>query len=147
MDEVLLRFPHLGEKTFKQLTNKNLVKSMIVSKAWNRFITNGKFYKLRVQYENVQKIVDADGNTPLHTAAKYGDLSGCKLILDNVENKNPANSYENTPLHQAAGNGHLDICRLIIENVNNKHPFDNFGDTPKDLAVGYNHADVSHLFE
>ena len=63
MDEVLLRFPHLGEKTFKKLSNKNLVKCMTVSKTWYHFIQNEKFYKLRAKYENDQKIVDQFGNT------------------------------------------------------------------------------------
>ena len=104
MEEILWRFPHIGEETFKKLSNKSLVKCMTINRTWYHFITNEKFYKLRVQYENEQKIVDKFGNTPLHKAAKYGDISKCKLIIENVENKNPANLYKITPLHKAAGN-------------------------------------------
>ena len=84
MEEVLLRFPHLGEQIFKKLFNKNLVKCLIASKTWYHFIIKEKFYKLRVKYENHQKIVDTIGNTPLHKAAESGEFSDCKLIIDNV---------------------------------------------------------------
>ena len=89
MEEVLLRFPHLGEKTFKILSNKNLIKCEIVSKAWYQFIINQKFYKQRVYYENLQKNVNLFRETPLHKAAEYGQFEKCKLIIDHVENKNP----------------------------------------------------------
>ena len=146
MEEVLLRFPHLGEQIFKKLLNKNLLKCMNVSKTWYHFINKEKFYKLRVKYENYQKKVDQFGDTPLHKAARNGDLSECKSIINHIENKNSANNFGVTSLHYAAKYGHLDVCRLIIDNVDNKHPVDNIGDTPKDLAVKNNHIAVSQLF-
>ena len=91
MEEVILRFPHLGEKIFKILSNKNVVKCNLTSRSWHIFITNEKFYKKRVFYENLQKDVD-HGNTPLHIAARKDDLQQCKLIIENVENKNPNDS-------------------------------------------------------
>ena len=45
MEEVLWRFPHIGEQTFKKLSNINLAKWKTVSKTWYHFITNEKFYK------------------------------------------------------------------------------------------------------
>ena len=39
----------------------------------------------------------------------------CKLIMDNVYNKNPANFNGVTPLHEASSNGHFNICQHIIE--------------------------------
>ena len=38
--------------------------------------------------------------TPLHLAAKYGQLTICQLILDNVDNKNPLRNDKWTPLHE-----------------------------------------------
>ena len=37
------------------MSNKNLVKCKIVSKSWNHFIINQKFYQQRVRYEELQK--------------------------------------------------------------------------------------------
>ena len=69
MEEIILRFPHIGERTFKKLSNKNLAKCKNVSRTLYHFITNEKFYKLRVHYENLQKEVDYFGETPLHKIA------------------------------------------------------------------------------
>ena len=121
MEEVLLRFPHIGDKTFKKLRNKDLIKCKTVGRSWFNYINNDKFYKERVKYENLQKDVDGRGDTPLHKAAKTGVLKKCKLIIDNVENKNPADrGGRTTPLHYAAMKGHFKICKLIIERVEEK---------------------------
>ena len=55
MEELLWRFPLIGTKTFKRLSNQSLAKSKTVSRVWYNFITNEKFYKLRVRFENIQK--------------------------------------------------------------------------------------------
>ena len=113
MNEVLWRFPHIGEHIFKKLRNKDLVKCKNVSRSWYNFITNEKFHELRVHYENIQKIKNHDGETQLHQKARNGQISGFKLIIDHVENKNPTDKKGDTPLHWAAKNGHLHICKLI----------------------------------
>ena len=38
--------------------------------------------------------------TPLYLAAKYGQLTICQLILDNVGDKNPQRNDKWTPLHE-----------------------------------------------
>ena len=62
---------------------------------------------------------NANGGTPLHYAAEYGKLVEFKLIIDNVEDKNPMNKFGLTPLHFAARMG-----QLIINNVEDKNPID-----------------------
>ena len=145
MEEVLLRFPHIGEKTFKKLSNKNLAKCKTVSKTWNKFITNEKFYKQRVNYENLQKDVDRDGKTQLHKKARDGQLSECKLIIDHVENKNPTDEFGLTPLHEAVILGHLDVCKLIIKRVEDKNPAKKSGYTPLHFAAMSGHFNVCKL--
>ena len=105
MEEMLWKFPHIGQNIFKKLSNLNLAKCKKVSKTWEYFITNDEFSKQRVHYETKQKETDATypgGNTPLHDAAKNGNLSKCKMIINHVENKNPRNNIGLTPLHMAA---------------------------------------------
>ena len=58
--------------------------------------------------------MDNSGWTPLHEAAKNGELLKCKSIIENLDNKNPTDDFGQTPLHLAAANGHLDVCKLII---------------------------------
>ena len=44
MEEVLLRFTHLGEDIFDSLDDKSLAKCRKISKNWKSFIDNQKFY-------------------------------------------------------------------------------------------------------
>jgi len=57
--------------------------------------------------------------TPLHSTAWQGHLEVCRLIIENVQDKNPADEHKKTPLHFAVEEGHEKICRLIIENCQN----------------------------
>ena len=67
----------------------------------------------------------------LHRAVQDEEnLEICRLIIENVEEKNPKDHYGVTPLHRAAKEGHLEICRLIIENVEEKNPKRDNGWTP-----------------
>ena len=59
-----------------------------------------------------------DGETPLFPAAKNGHFNIYKLIIQNVEEKNPSRIEDGaTPLYMAAWQGHFEIYKLIIENV------------------------------
>ena len=120
MEEVLLRFPHLGEQIFLKLFHKSLVKCTNVSKTWYHFIINAKIYKLQARYENFQKDMDQWKNTPLHKAAENGQLSECQLIVSHVEKKNPENFFGDTPLHVAAEKGHLPIHPWAGEDLSLK---------------------------
>ena len=59
------------------------------------------------------------GSTPLHWAAEKGHFDICKLILQNVDNKNPRNQFGRTPLSDAEKNGHEEICNLIKSALKN----------------------------
>ena len=45
----------------------------------------------------------------------YGWYETCKLLLQNIEEKNATMDNGNTPLHTAASNGHFEICKLIFQ--------------------------------
>ena len=136
-------FPHIGEQIFKQLSNKNLAKCRKVTKSWEHFISNQRFYKQRVKYEVIQKQRNNIGRTHLHQVAKAGNLSECKSIVYNVEDKNP-NIYGVTPLHLAAGNGHFEVCKLIVNNVENKNPNSIHGVAPPKM-LQFDHLTISQL--
>ena len=86
------------------------------------------------------------GATPLHLAAKNGHFQVCKLIIDNVVDKNPED-HDNkwTPFHLAASNGHLPVCQLLFDNIWDKNPRDNEDWTPVHSAVQNGHLSVSKL--
>merc|ERR1712029_1128122 len=86
------------------------------------------------------------GLTPMHRAVRNGDLEMCRLIVDNLQDKNPVDTMGWTALHRAVQNGHFEICRLIIENVKDKNPRGPLqGDTPMHWAVKLGRYDIFRL--
>ena len=90
-------------------------------------------------------------STPLHLAAKNGHLSVCKLIIENVSDKNPISQATQqwinhwTPFHLAAHNGHFSVCKLLIDNISEKNPGDHTGWTPLHSAAQNGHLRVVKL--
>ena len=57
MENVLLRFPHLGEAIFQKVDNKSLASCQIVSASWYRFIQYQKCPKwIRVKHRQVKNL-------------------------------------------------------------------------------------------
>lgn len=61
---------------------------------------------------DLRDVVDC---TPLHYAARKGQVSMFEWLLRNGANINAADLAGNTPLHEAAANGHLNIVKFIFE--------------------------------
>ena len=53
------------------------------------------------------------GMTTLHYAAKNGYLNVCKLIAENVQEKNPKDFWGTTPLHMAEKRGHSSVVEYF----------------------------------
>ena len=53
--------------------------------------------------------------SPLHIAAENGHLMICKLIIENVKEKNPACNDGETPLYLAVKNNHLNILNVEFQ--------------------------------
>ena len=145
MEDMFWKFPHLGQQIIKKLSNKNIAKGKKVARSWERFIINEKFYKQKVRYEIKQKKRDHFGWTPLHEAAWYGNLQECKLIIDNVEDKNPLDNDGDTPLFSALVGGHLSVFQLIFNNVEDKNPMINDGRTLLHHAASKGHFEIFKL--
>ena len=67
--------------------------------------------------------------SPLHIplTVTIGHCDVFKIIMEQNEDKNPADKHGSTPLHVAAFSGHLDVCKVISEYVTDMNPFDNIG--------------------
>jgi len=81
----------------------------------------------------------------LRKAVDDNNVDICWQILDNVQNKNPADNRGFTTLHWAAEKGHLEICRLILENVQDKNPANKDGITPLHRAARYGRLEICRL--
>ena len=60
---------------------------------------------------------EADGDTPLHSAAENGHVELCRLIMDEIEDIFPKTEDKITPLHLATRGGHTAVKDLILEYV------------------------------
>ena len=83
----------------------------------------------------------------LHEAAERGHLILCRMILINLEDKNPQDCDGSTPLHAAAKEGHLEVCKLLIKNEANIHHRNQRGRTPIQLATGNGQISVVEFFK
>ena len=218
MEEVFLRFCHIGKKIFEELDNGNLMKCREVNESWRDFIdgektvpfriikclTNvpdsylkknfgkvdldsvtelvkniqhvysevhdeqlnftangsrvGKLWVLNIEREKngkklktIKRLINGDlFLTPTSNATPVpidldenllAKLSAEKLFLNSAGNVseshpiNPSNGFgDQTALHIAAKNGYLDVCKLIAENIEEKNPQDYWGTTPLQVA-------------
>ena len=62
------------------------------------------------------------GSTVLHEAAIEGHLEICKLIVSEVNDKNPLDNQGRTPLLKAIDRGHLHICRILLDILGIENP-------------------------
>ena len=79
----------------------------------------------------------------LEGAPNFRHLDVCELIMEKIENKNPADDIGWTPLHLAAFNGHLDLTKLIIEKIDYNNLVSNLDImTPIHWAAYKGHSEV-----
>ena len=58
--------------------------------------------------------------SPLHLAAKYGNLFFCKSVIDQIEDKEFQPNYKKkTPLHNATVRGQLPLCEFMLDMLKN----------------------------
>ena len=108
------------------------VEALFTAGLLNRF---GVFQYLFEMFKDKNPSRGPQGRTLLHEAASLGCIETFKIVLDQVENKNPKDNLGNTPLHLAILFGHIEIVRWIFKH----HPeavgvINANGKTPVDIA-------------
>ena len=73
--------------------------------------------------------------TPLHSAAKSGQVKAAKLLLRRGANIEAKDSFGMTPVVHAVGRMHVDVAKLLIENGANTNVKSHDGKTLMDLAT------------
>ena len=152
MEEVLLRFGHIGDQIFEELDSQTLLKCGFVGRDWNLFLDHGKVRPFRI----IKAITNIDENY-LTNRIKEINVETAKGLVTTIRNIyqgfprrgniNPTSHMDigNTPLHQAAKNGHLLLCELIIDNVDDKNPKYEGEKTPLHYAAKYGHLAICQL--
>ena len=131
MEEVLLRFDHLGRNIFEKLDNLTLVKCKEVTRQWNLFIDSKKIGLLKVikiksnaPEEYIKKMLRRLNSD----SAKQFANDVCRIYgqfpsgTGEINPRNPGYYCPSTTLHYAIRTEHWLICELIIGNILDKNP-------------------------
>lgn len=86
---------------------------------------------------------DAFSMSPLHYAARSGNIEVAKVLLNHKADVNARENYNSTPLHIAAWNGNTEFARLLIGKGANVNAQDKFG-SPLIAAIE-EHRDMVEL--
>jgi len=96
---------------------------------------DAKSGRRNVQETPVPVRVLSDGFTPLHEAAKDGDVSEVKELLSKGAEVNAKTTGGFTPLHYAAWKGHLDVVKELLAKGAEVDAKSNGGYTPLHYAA------------
>lgn len=131
MEEVLLRFGHLGRNIFEKLDDLTLMKCKEVTRQWNLFIDSKKIGLLKVikiksnaPEEYIKKMLQRLNSD----SAKQFANDVCRIygqFPSGTGEINPGNRgyfYTSTTLHCAIRTEKWLICELIIGNILDKNP-------------------------
>lgn len=86
-------------------------------------------------------IKDQSGYSPLHYAARRGDLGICQLLLKySAQVDATTKAGQATPLHRASFMGHSDVVRLLLDHGADPLCLDSDGMTALHKAIEGGHA-------
>jgi ankyrin repeat protein len=85
------------------------------------------------------------GDTPLHVAAIWGDVSAGQLLLAAGADRNASGEDGNTPLHEAVAQGNRAFVQLLLESGVSLKELNNEGQTALDLAELLNEFEIKQL--
>ena len=90
---------------------------------------------------------ESDGNSPLHVAAKGGQIQTVQLLVDFGVCANLVNQLKQTPLHMAASgiSDSPELCNVLLQQHCKISAADADGNTPLHLACKRGHTNTSIL--
>ena len=138
MEEVFIRFRHLGEQIFELLDTESLNKCTEVDKYWNEFVNTWKLPWIRM----IQNYVKTTGSW--REFFRKANIEKLKVIVEAIIEANPDDDeffpHDGTPLIFAAISGNVEIVAELLESESkNKQPEDHNGMTPLHYAAKNGH--------
>ena len=82
----------------------------------------------------VSRLAFAEGDTPLHSAAQWGDSTIVKMLLSNGADVDAENNFGQRPLHYACVFRHKEIVKILLDSRADIEVKDKNGHTPLGLA-------------
>ena len=152
IEEMLTRFPHIGEQIFANLDDQNLTKCREVCDPWMTFLDSERLIWTRVILSHIEETNSWNWKKFLSTTTTP---MLCKLARRiEVFYKSELNRYffprtiheEMSPLHFAAMMyDDTNYCHTLIKNYTINHPKDESGMTPLHYAAKYGYISVCQL--
>eukprot|EP00117_Sycon_ciliatum_P002991 scpid38613/ scgid3736/ BCL-6 corepressor-like protein 1 len=88
---------------------------------------------------------DTWGETPVHRAARNGDLPRIKQCIDQGMDVNCQDNAGWTPLHEAISRNRIDVAEILLQNGATPDPIAGDGTTPLDDAMERNSLEAVQL--
>ena len=149
MEVLTVRFPHLSEMIFDYLDNQSLAKCKIVSKTWNIYVVEQKFYGIRIIKETVKKFHKL--SEPWLEIFKKAnsenimELKNCLVQFYEEQRQNRRFNTEVTPLHVSADAGNILLYEAIHKLAKNKEPRTEDGFAPVVYAMNKGHVKMTEF--
>ena len=122
MEEVFLRFPHIGEQVFKQLNNENLTKCREISKSWEEFIDNQKLPWIRLMKKYLSAGLEEDEVfledwQSFVKSYNVATLQEIAITIQHFCEPDLDEEYQNLdPLSAAVLSGNIEIVAKLLKN-------------------------------
>ena len=116
MDEVLAKFPFIGQDIFNELDAQSLEESRNVSKVWRKFLDNNPlFWKRRIQkITQNQRIFKRDWKM-VTTKVSTDTLKKLAFAVEDFSTQNyDKYAYQFSPLHVLANEGMIVLYKKIV---------------------------------
>jgi ankyrin repeat protein len=88
----------------------------------------------------------ADGDTPLHIAATWGDVEAIEMLVRAGAEVDAIGDLDSTPLYTAVLHGHAAAARTLVEAGASRDRRDQFGRTATELAMRSGNNELMALF-
>ena len=163
INEVLIRFPHIGKQIFANLDDQNLTKCREVCDPWMTFLDSEKFIWTRIILSHIeetnnwnwQKFIFTTSTPMLCQIAKriqlfykYENTTGI------VKEMSPLHfaamtplpiAYVDTRLRLATAKGNLELCKMIIQSLRINRISEHKYETPLHVAAKNDQFEIYKL--
>ena len=143
MEEILSRFPRLGQNIFNQINDHSLVASRRVSKVWNTFLISDKHFWIRIikSYQRNQVGFEKQWKSmlqkiPLETSRVMA------IAIQKFYRMHNRLERKHSPLHVAAANGNFLLFKYVSERIEEVNPKQSNGFTALHLAAQEGHLQI-----
>ena len=148
MEEVLLRFPHIGYQIFKQLNNPFLTNCREVSNSWKNFIDNEKLPWIRMIIQKIKPLT-SPWKKFLQKSNKTSLVQMATSVVQHFKNfdfyQESTGPINTVPLHFAAMTGNTEMIERLIQNGAELNEIDSFQCTPLHYAARNDHLTAYQL--